>query len=109
METPVVERRVRLVITELPRRVSLRLGQMGITTSELARRMGCSRPFVSRMMHRPRLTLEAFQRLTVALEVDEAWWLEPLENPRPRVSAGARLEAAARRVVSAYLRPNEKA
>jgi plasmid maintenance system antidote protein VapI len=96
-QTRVVERRVRLVVEQLTRRVMLRLGELDLTTEELAGRMAISRPRLSLLIHSEELTAEAFDRLTAALEVDPSWWELPIarefsQRPDPAGALLARVK-----------------
>jgi transcriptional regulator with XRE-family HTH domain len=62
---------IRHRITEMPRRVARRARDLGITYDEIARRMGISRPVVSRETNKATMTVEFFRRLCEALEVEE--------------------------------------
>jgi transcriptional regulator with XRE-family HTH domain len=88
-ETAIIERRVRCTVTALRRRVFDRLGELGLTSEDLAQRMGVARPRVSLLIHSEELTAEMFERLTEALEVTADWWQRPIFKPTGGDPAGA--------------------
>lgn len=98
--TRVVERVVRLEVGNLNRRVMRRLGQMDMTTAELADRLGVSRPRVSLLINSQELTVEAFERLTAALEVTPEWWETPVgRTPTSEPNAAGALMARVKKQV----------
>lgn len=76
--TRVVQRVVQQEVESMHRRVMHRLGQMDMTTAELAERLGVSRPRLSLLINSTELTAEAFKRLSDALEVEATWWRMPI-------------------------------
>lgn len=100
-ETRIVERRTRLVVDQMSRRVMKRMGQLRITAVELGERMGVSRPRVSQLMHGDEMTVVMFDRLTVALEVTPEWWLKPVgrkyaKRPDPAAAMVERVKRISR-------------
>jgi len=85
----VMERRVRLVVDQLPRRFYVGLQERGLSVSEVARRLRVSRPVVYRWVHAGEITVEALERLSAALGVDEAWWQRPLPPPPKALDAAS--------------------
>lgn len=72
---------MRETVDDMLRRVHTRLGQMDMTTDDLADRMGVSRPRVSQLINGEEITAHMFERLTVALDVEPGWWQVPIARP----------------------------
>lgn len=89
-----------LVVDQLSRRVMVRLGELNLTTEDLGKILGVSRPRISSLIHREELTVEAFERLTRALKVDRAWWEKPIARTFERPpDAAAAILARVRKMV----------
>ncbi len=74
---------MRLTVDQFTRRVHLRLGQLDLTTADLAKRLGVNRSRISQLINQEEITAQAFERLTVALEVEPGWWVVPIGRPAP--------------------------
>lgn len=85
-------------ITEMPRRVSRRCTELGITYGEIAQRMGVSRPRVSFLTNRGTMSREFFRRLCDALELEEtdSRWFTPLPEIMTAEDGAQKIIAKAR-------------
>jgi transcriptional regulator with XRE-family HTH domain len=89
--TKVTETTVRTVLTvdRLALRVQLRAAELGLTQSDVARRMGVTLARLVNMVGNHTVTWRAFERVSKALELDpgDGWWETPLRRPPPPISA----------------------
>lgn len=78
-------------IDHLGERIAWRLAELGITTYELAKRLGTKRQDIQRRVRLdPTMSIQFLGRLMIALEVDElAYWHKPLPIPQQEAKTAA--------------------
>lgn len=98
--TRIVVKATALEVDQLRRRVMVQIGKLNLTLDDLAVRLGVSRPRVSRLINSPEITRAAFDRLSVALGVDDGWWSKPIARQVRKRSAARVLRDRAKKTVA---------
>lgn len=93
--TRVVRTVVVLRVDHIGRRARLRMQELGLRTTDVARRMGVRRQRVSNLLNFERMSEDAFARLTKALEWHESDWLTPLPGTEVHRQSDARRDVRA--------------
>ncbi len=69
-----------IAVTDFTRELHERMRSLGMTHAELARRMGTSRPYVTKLLDGGNFTLHTMVKLAMALDVVVRIHLEPKEE-----------------------------
>jgi transcriptional regulator with XRE-family HTH domain len=78
-----------IAITDFTRELHARMGELGITQGELARRMGTSRPYITKLLAGSNFTLETMVKLAMALDAVVRVRLEGREERAAERTAAA--------------------